>query len=160
VLPSRSRSLMSTSESRSIVTTPSWPLSMETWSRGLLSPLSDELYVCVGDGVCLRDKAGVGGTAVLERLGRDDALRLSSGCDRRPGKMLEGVVWLSAAPVDGLGVGRDSSSTGREGVSELCGFHPKVWSLMEWPRECLPNSASKLKLSPTVLLQSRPESEE
>jgi hypothetical protein len=35
--------LISTSESRSIVTTPSWPLSIDTWSKGLLSPLSDEL---------------------------------------------------------------------------------------------------------------------
>jgi hypothetical protein len=127
VLPSPSRSLMSTPESRSIRTTPSWPLSMDTWSKGLLSPLSEGVWTCVGDGVCLRDEAGVGGTLVPDRLGCDDVVfRRSSGCGRRPGRMREGVGWLSPDAMDGLGVGKASSSVWREGVSELGGFQPKV----------------------------------
>ena len=69
VLPSPSRSLTSTPESRRVRTTPWWPLSMEMWSKGLLSTLSEGEGACVGNGVCLRDEAGVGGAAVAVQLG-------------------------------------------------------------------------------------------
>jgi len=48
---------------------PSWPLSTETWSRGLLSTLSEKEGACVGNGVCLQDGVGAEGAAVAAWLG-------------------------------------------------------------------------------------------
>ena len=67
VLPSRSRSLMSTPESSSMRTMPWWPLSTDMCSKGRLSPLSplsDGGGTRVGKGLCLWGEGGVGGSAV------------------------------------------------------------------------------------------------
>jgi hypothetical protein len=69
---------------------------MDMWSRGLVSPLSvsEGVWGCGGgEGVCLRDEAGVGGMLVApESLGCEGVgIRWCSGCGRRPGRIWDGV---------------------------------------------------------------------
>lgn len=70
---------------------PSWPLSMEMWSKGVTSSVEEGLCVCGGgDGVCLRDEAGVGGLLFPDWLGFETfAVPCLSGCGRGPGRMRE-----------------------------------------------------------------------